>query len=1654
MARNLSHNLKRFVAGVCALLLMAGTIPANTDFGGLFGGSSIVAKADYVDGTLFVGDTSVTSTITNGDGWSFDADNNTLTLNGANITQCDVTRYGIFYEGSSPLSIVLVGDNTIDISSTTGDCGIWAEYSLINISGTGKLTVKGKSQGIFGYNGVNFNGGTVDVEAETFAVNGEGITIGNATVTATATNTSFAYALVGDVKNSIAGKGWTNAEGTEGETAIAVSETGRNLMSYKKVQFTATAAPLSGNCGAQGDNVTYTLEDTDNDTNYDKLTISGTGAMANYDPAQNVPWNSIKDKIKTVVIGNGVTSIGVNAFFRCVNLTTVSIPGSVTSIGEFAFGNCEKLTSVSIPEGVTAITRFMFFGCEKLESITIPNSVTSIAQSAFYGCESLKTVTLTPPTSSQTLAISINAFPANAKVAFAEGNTRLFDGNTEIEAEAAANTLNGKTEGNALTWKAAPKSLAAGTKIYKGDSVQFGQNKQFYTYLQDYDFKGWLENDTICTLDRISYNSDFNGSSVYEFIFSYNDNDLGSQSSFIIRIPSSQLSITPDGLKVAGGDGTDSNPYYFEIIPAPKTSAVGTEIYVDDSVIIKNKSFCYDQDNDGVASGNVAYYSDTVGQLSEIKYENGYYNFSFSISGEAETLYISIKSPQLSNPPIGLKIIGGDGTDSNPYYFKMLFAPLEVTTTQSQVIKAGDKFKVGESASELDINYKPIQLSVSENTVFTVTEGDDGLVVKGASQDIKLPFTSNSAKTYFVAYYNDMLTFIENKVYNSELSENFINIGDVLAVGASFYGGAYMYFQGAGGTSYVKLDEIKYEITTQGLMQGDTPVVDFAGTNNAFVFERFSENDFYFNQTYIDLGPVVTTPPTAKENLKYNGEEQALVSGGTASDGAKMQYLVVPDGKKPATLIVSGNSLHISVPKVGAVYKPTGDSGIWFENYHIKYNETEYYSDSGDGNVYTYNGKTKLLGLGNNRAELPNDCDAIRVTSISDTAITVEAVKAADYAQAAYGDAATATNAGKYQVYYKAVKDDKSSAVGSVTATIAKVDPTVTTAPTAKENLKYNGEAQALVTEGTASAGSTMQYLVVPDGKNPDTEIVSGDQEKIYTPKVGAVYKPTGGIGIYFPNHHIMYNDKEYSSTGGEGNVYYDNGKTIIFGSGNNSAELPDDCDAIYVESISDTAITVKAVKAADYAYGDAATAINAGKYQVYYKAVRSDGVESEADHIDATIAKADPTVTTPPTAKENLKYNGEEQELINKGVAANGTMEYGFAEPAEVIGKGELYELSGNDLTVGKIFKPSDFNGFIFPTGKSVKLLNNNDVFSPYNGSDQSLYDHVNVFLNGITPTICSDDNTYTEIPNGCDALRIDGINGNTIEVTAVKSSECFEVKTWSATPPKGTNAGDYNVYYRVKGNDNYNDIAPAKIENVKIAEAEITGVTLTANEPTAVEKSGNRVRASFSATVEEGYEIVEYNIIYANDGTVTDTSELTVGKVDGTTIKTFTNSTYAGLLLDKGNGVIAVGYVKVKDSNNNEFYVYTTDLGGKYAELKAKEATTLTANEPTAVERSGNRVRASFSAKVEEGYEIVEYNIIYANDGTVTDTSELTFDKVNGTTIKTFTKSTYSGLLLDKGNGVIAVGYVKVKDSNDNEFYVYTTDLGGKFAELNAVN
>ena len=149
-------------------------------------------------------------------------------------------------------------------------------------------------------------------------------------------------------------------------------------------QEKAPAFATSGKCGK---NLTWVLEE--NGT----LTITGTGTMSDFTP-ESSPWYGYADSIKTVIIENGVTSIGNSAFCWCSNMRSITIPDSVTSIGVSSFARCSNLTSITIPDSVTDIGNTAFSYCSSLTSINIPDSVTYLGIRAFYDCSLLTDVTI------------------------------------------------------------------------------------------------------------------------------------------------------------------------------------------------------------------------------------------------------------------------------------------------------------------------------------------------------------------------------------------------------------------------------------------------------------------------------------------------------------------------------------------------------------------------------------------------------------------------------------------------------------------------------------------------------------------------------------------------------------------------------------------------------------------------------------------------------------------------------------------------------------------------------------------------------------------------------------------------------------------------------------------------------------------------------------------------------------------------------------------------------------------------------------------------------------------------------------------------------------------------------------------------------------
>ena len=134
-----------------------------------------------------------------------------------------------------------------------------------------------------------------------------------------------------------------------------------------------------------GENLTWSL-----DIETGILTISGTGDMYNYSVSEAAPWYSHQPYIKSVVINDGVTSIGDYAFTDLPNLTKVTMANSVETIGSCAFEKCIRLSDIKISTGILSIGSYAFYECNSLESITIPDSVTELGENSFYNCNALK----------------------------------------------------------------------------------------------------------------------------------------------------------------------------------------------------------------------------------------------------------------------------------------------------------------------------------------------------------------------------------------------------------------------------------------------------------------------------------------------------------------------------------------------------------------------------------------------------------------------------------------------------------------------------------------------------------------------------------------------------------------------------------------------------------------------------------------------------------------------------------------------------------------------------------------------------------------------------------------------------------------------------------------------------------------------------------------------------------------------------------------------------------------------------------------------------------------------------------------------------------------------------------------------------------------
>ncbi|MDO5422522.1 MAG: leucine-rich repeat protein [Eubacteriales bacterium] len=170
------------------------------------------------------------------------------------------------------------------------------------------------------------------------------------------------------------------AAGTEsGVSVLQAASEEEPLFGYQPDILRSRDTVQSGSCG---DNITWTLSDG-------SLILSGSGAMDSC--SSGAPWYASRSSITSVIISEGITSIGNGAFYDCYNLTSVSIPSTIRTIDRGAFAGCSSLDAITLGNQVSSIGDYAFQQCA-ISTITLPASLSDVSYLAFFKCYSLTSI--------------------------------------------------------------------------------------------------------------------------------------------------------------------------------------------------------------------------------------------------------------------------------------------------------------------------------------------------------------------------------------------------------------------------------------------------------------------------------------------------------------------------------------------------------------------------------------------------------------------------------------------------------------------------------------------------------------------------------------------------------------------------------------------------------------------------------------------------------------------------------------------------------------------------------------------------------------------------------------------------------------------------------------------------------------------------------------------------------------------------------------------------------------------------------------------------------------------------------------------------------------------------------------------------------------
>lgn len=332
----------------------------------------------------------------------------------------------------------------------------------------------------------------------------------------------------------------------------------------------------------------------------------------------------------------------------------------------------------------------------------------------------------------------------------------------------------------------------------------------------------------------------------------------------------------------------------------------------------------------------------------------------------------------------------------------------------------------------------------------------------------------------------------------------------------------------------------------------------------------------------------------------------------------------------------------------------------------------------------------------------------------------------------------------------------------------------IAVAPTAK-NLTYNGKEQVLVNKGYTEHG-TIFYRLEETGvfsKNPPTAIDAGTYSVYYMIKGDGTY---GNSAIYKVPVTIQKASASYIAPTARSLTYNKTAQALLeAGSASNGCK-----------------IQYRLGKNGAWS-SNVPEATKAGSYDVYYRIVGTNNyADVDSTLINITIRLATPTVSSKAVVRTGLVYNGNEQELIQKGSATNGTLKYSLTKDGTYSDSVPKATNAGTYTIYMKVF--GDENYDVVDAGTLVVTIGKASLSITKNPSAK------NLTYNGSAQELISEG---TPSANGKMQYKVvNGTNANASQTA------------YASTIPTGTNAGTYTVYYKVVAtNTNYADTAEKPI-------------------------------------------------------------------------------------------------------------------------------------------------------------------------------------------------------------------------------------------------